>query len=140
VPEEDYAIPFGQADVKREGTDVTIVATGLKVSFSLGIAEAMAEKVSIEVIDPRTLEPLDIDTIVESVKKTGRLVIVDEDTKRCGPGAEIGMQVMENAFDYLDAPIQRVAAANMPIPGGVMEKYVLPQTDDIVAAVKAVMD
>ncbi|MEE9556142.1 MAG: alpha-ketoacid dehydrogenase subunit beta [Candidatus Adiutricales bacterium] len=140
VPEEDYAIPFGQADIKREGTDVTIVATGLMVSFSLGIAEAMAEKVSIEVIDPRTLEPLDIDTIVESVKKTGRLVIVDEDTKRCGPGAEIGMQVMENAFDYLDAPIQRVAAANMPIPGGVMEKYVLPQTDDIVAAVKAVMD
>jgi len=139
IPEEEYTIPFGVADIKREGTDVTVVATSYMVQLSLQVAEEMKDKVSIEVVDPRTLEPLDIDTIAESVRKTGRVVIVDEDTRRCGVGAEIGMQIMENAFDSLDAPIQRVAAANLPIPGAYMEQYVLPQTKDIAAAIEAVI-
>ncbi len=139
IPEEEYTIPFGVADIKREGTDVTVVATSYMVQLSLQVAEEMKDKVSIEVVDPRTLEPLDIDTIVESVRKTGRVVIVDEDTRRCGVGAEIGMQIMENAFDSLDAPIQRVAAANLPIPGAYMEQHVLPQTKNIVAAIEAVI-
>lgn len=139
VPEEEYTIPLGAADVKREGKDVTVVATSLMAQLALNVASELEGRVSVEVIDPRTLEPLDIDTIVNSVKKTGRLVIVDEDTKRCGVGAEIGMQIVENAFDSLDAPIQRVAAANLPIAGGYMEQHVLPQPKDIVAAIQAVM-
>jgi len=91
------------------------------------------------VIDPRTLEPLDIDTIIASVTKTGRVVIVDEDTKRCSMSTEIAMQIMERAFDSLDAPIQRVGAANLPIAGAFMEEYVLPQPRDIVSAIKAAM-
>jgi len=139
VPEEEYTIPLGVADVKREGKDVTVVATSLMAQLALNVASELEGRVSVEVIDPRTLEPLDIDTIVNSVKKTGRVVIVDEDTKRCGVGAEIGMQIMESAFDSLDAPIQRVAAANLPIAGGYMEQYVLPQPNDITAAIQAVM-
>ena len=139
IPEEEYMIPFGVADIKRKGTDVTVVATSYMVQLALQVAEEMKDKVSIEVVDPRTLEPLDIDTIADSARKTGRGVIVDEDTRRCGVGAEIGMQIMENAFDSLDAPIQRVAAANLPIPGAYMEQYVLPQPKDIVAAIEAVI-
>ena len=139
VPEEEYTIPFGVADVKREGKDVTVVATSAMVHLALGVAAELEGKVSVEVVDPRTLEPLDIDTIVSSVKKTGHVVIVDEDTKRCGVTAEITAQIMENAFDALDAPIQRVAAANFPIPAGFMEEHVLPQPRDIVAAIEAVM-
>ena len=139
IPEEEYTIPFGVADIKRKGTDVTVVATSYMVQLALQVAEEMKDKVSIEVVDPRTLEPLDIDTIAASARKTGRVVIVDEDTRRCGVGAEIGMQIMENAFDSLDAPIQRVAAANLPIPGAYMEQYVLPQPKDIVAAIEAVI-
>jgi pyruvate/2-oxoglutarate/acetoin dehydrogenase E1 component len=139
VPEEEYTIPFGEADIKREGNDVTVVATGLMVHHALGVANELEGKVSVEVIDPRTLEPLDIDTIIKSVKKTGHVVIADEDTKRCGVTAEIGMQIMEMGFDYLDAPIKRVAAANCPIPGGFLEEHVIPQPKDIKAAIEAVM-
>jgi pyruvate/2-oxoglutarate/acetoin dehydrogenase E1 component len=139
VPEDDYTIPFGQADIKREGSDVTVVAIGLMVHHALRAAKELEGSISVEVIDPRTLEPLDIDTIVESVKKTGRAVVIDEDTERCGVTAEIGFQIMERAFDYLDAPIKRVAAANLPIPSGFMEPYVLPQQKDVVEAIKAVM-
>ena len=139
VPEEEYTIPLGQADIKREGKDVTVVATSYMAKLALDVANELDGRISIEVVDPRTLEPLDIETILASVRKTGRVVIVDEDTKRCGVGAEIGMQIMENAFDSLDAPIQRVGAANMPIAGGFMEQYILPQPKDIVAAIEAVM-
>ena len=138
IPEEEYTIPLGQADIKREGTDVTVVAISMMVHMALGVAQELEGKVSVEVIDPRSLEPLDIDTIVESVKKTGRAIVVDEDISRCGVAAEIGMQIMEKAFDYLDAPIRRVAAANYPIPGGFLEDAVLPQTKDIKAAIEAV--
>jgi pyruvate/2-oxoglutarate/acetoin dehydrogenase E1 component len=139
VPEEEYTVPLGVAEVKREGTDVTVVATSLMVQHTLAAAAQLEGKVSVEVVDPRTLEPLDMDTIVKSVKKTGHVVIADEDTKRCGPTAEIGMQIVENAFDALDAPIERVAAANMPIAAGYMEQYVLPQPADIVAAINRVL-
>ena len=139
IPEEEYLIPFGQADIKREGSDVTVVAISRMVHHSLAAADALKSKVSVEVIDPRTLEPLDIDTIVASVKKTGRAVIVDEDNKRCGVTSEIAAQIMDNAFDYLDAPIKRVASADLPIAAGLAEKYVLPQQTDIIAAIEAVM-
>jgi len=139
VPEEEYTIPLGVADIKREGKDVTVVATSYMVKLALDVASELEGKVSVEVIDPRSLEPLDIDTIIASVTKTGRVVIVDEDTKRCSVSSEIGMQIMEKAFDSLDAPIQRVGAANMPIAGAFMEQYVLPQPSDVVAAIETVM-
>jgi pyruvate dehydrogenase E1 component beta subunit len=140
VPEEEYTIPFGVADVKREGKDVTVVATGFMVKMSLEVAGQLQEKgISMEVIDPRTLEPLDIETIVASVKKTKRAVIVDEDTLRCGVTGEIAAQIMEKAFDYLDAPIQRVASANLPMPSLFMEEYVLPQPKKIADAIRAVL-
>ena len=136
VPEEEYTIPLGEADIKREGSDVTVVAISYMVKMALDIADQLQEKgISIEVVDLRTLEPLDIDTVVASVKKTRRVVIVDEDVSRCGVTSEIGMQIMERAFDYLDAPVQRVAAANLPIPDGVLAQYVLPQPQDIVQAI-----
>jgi pyruvate dehydrogenase E1 component beta subunit len=139
IPEEEYTIPFGQADIKREGTDVTVVATSFMVQLALGVAKELEGRISVEVVDPRTLEPLDIETIVASVKKTGRLVVVDEDTLRCGVTSEIITQVLENAFDYLDAPPQRVAAANLPIAAGFMEEHVLPQPKAILAAIEKVM-
>jgi acetoin:2,6-dichlorophenolindophenol oxidoreductase subunit beta len=140
VPEEEYTIPFGAADVKREGKDITVIATSYMVSLALEVADQLKEKgIRVEVVDPRTLEPLDIDTIVASVKKTKRVVIVDEDTSRCGVTAEISMQIMERAFDYLDAPIQRVATANLPIPCFNMEPHVLPQPQNIADAIRAVM-
>ena len=136
VPEEDYVIPFGQADVKREGDDITVVATALMVHWAMEAAEELKDQASIEVIDPRTLEPLDLDTILKSVEKTGRLLIVDEDTERCGFAGELSAQIMEHAFDYLDAPVKRVCAANYPIPACTMEKHVLPQPEQILAAIK----
>jgi pyruvate dehydrogenase E1 component beta subunit len=139
VPEEEYAIPLGEADVKRDGTDVTIVATSNMVSLSLDVARELEGKISVEVIDPRTLEPLDTETIVASVRRTGRAVVVDEDTKRCGATAEISSQITESAFDALRAPVQRVAAANIPIPGGIAEERCLPQRSDILAGVESVM-
>jgi len=138
VPDGEYTIPFGKADIKKEGKDVTVVATALMVQHALSVAKELEGKISVEVVDPRTLEPLDIETIVKSVKKTGRVVIADEDTKRCGVTAEIGMQIMENAFDSLDAPIQRVAAANYPLAGGYLEQYMLPGPQNIKEAIEKV--
>jgi len=139
VPQEEYTIPLGVADVKRAGDDVTVVATGQMVHQALAVAAEIENAVSLEVIDPRSLEPLDIETIVASVKKTGRLVVMDEDTRRCGVGAEIVMQVIEHCFDSLDAPPQRLGAANLPIPGGYTERHVLPQPPDLRAAIEAVI-
>lgn len=141
VPDEEYTVELGVADVKREGSDVTVVATGYMVRLTLQVADILqSEKdLSIEVIDPRTLEPLDMETIVKSVKKTHRVVIVDEDTLRCGPHAEIGMQIMKEAFDYLDAPVERVGAANYPIAAGYLEQFILPQPQQISDAITAIM-
>jgi pyruvate/2-oxoglutarate/acetoin dehydrogenase E1 component len=141
VPEEQYTIPLGQADVKRAGTDVTIVATGLMVSKSLAAAERLAaDGIQAEVVDPRTLVPLDKATIIESVKKTGRLVVVHEAVKRGGFGGEIASIIAEEAFDYLDAPIKRVAGRNVPIAfNEVLEKKAVPDLEDIVAAARSLI-
>ena len=139
VPEEDYTVPIGVAEVKREGSDVTVVATSRMVQYALEVAAKMEGEISVEVVDPRTLLPLDIDTIVKSVKKTGRVVIADEDVKMCGPTAEIAAQIMEKAFESVKVPIKRVAALNMPIPGGRrLAAYVIPGPDNIAAAIRAV--
>ena len=121
---------------------MTVVADGNPVIFAIEAAEQLEkEGISVEVVDPRTLVPLDIDTIVASVRKTGRVVIVDEDAVRCGVGAEIGMQIVEQAFDALKAPIQRVGNPNIPVPASVpLVKVVLPQTEDIIAAIRATLD
>jgi pyruvate/2-oxoglutarate/acetoin dehydrogenase E1 component len=139
VPEEDYVIPLGVADVKREGADVTVVATGLQVKQALEAAAALEGEVSVEVIDLRSLEPLDFGTIEKSLGKTNRLVVVDEDTERCGFAGELMAQVMEKAFDLLDAPVERVCNANMPIPGGYLEVHVLPNPEKIAAAIRKVI-
>jgi pyruvate dehydrogenase E1 component beta subunit len=141
VPETPYAIPFGQADVKREGTDVTIIATMLMVHRALAVAEQLAEEgISVEIIDPRTLVPLDADTIARSIAKTHRAVVVSEDVARAGVAAEIMAVIAEHCFYDLDAPVQRVSAANAPVPfGPASERHAIPQTDAIVAAVRRVL-
>jgi pyruvate dehydrogenase E1 component beta subunit len=141
VPESEYTIPFGKADVKKTGTDVTIVAIQLMVSQSLEAAEQLERKgISAEVVDPRTLAPLDKETILTSVKKTGRLVIAEEGCRTGGVGAEIAALVAEEALTYLDAPIKRVAALDLPIPfAPVLENYVIPNTEKIINAVTSIM-
>ncbi|WP_341960996.1 alpha-ketoacid dehydrogenase subunit beta [Planococcus maritimus] len=143
VPEELYSIPLGKADVKREGSDVTIVATAIMVHKALEAATKLEEQgISVEVIDPRTLVPLDTKTIIESVKKTGRLVVVHEAVKRGGFGGEIASTIAESeAFDYLDAPIMRLGGKAVPIPyNPELEKSAIPGVDDIVAAVKETLN
>jgi pyruvate/2-oxoglutarate/acetoin dehydrogenase E1 component len=141
APDHEYTIPFGAADIKREGKDVTIVATGLMVHKSVKAAKEL-EKYGIqcEIIDPRTLVPLDRNTIIGSVKKTGRLVIVSEDVLSCGIASEISAMVVEYALFYLEAPIRRVSVPDTPIPfAPVMEQAVIPQVENIVEAVKSIM-
>lgn len=143
VPEELYSIPLGKADIKREGSDVTIVATAIMVHKSLEAATKLEEQgISVEVIDPRTLVPLDTKTIIESVKKTSRLVVVHEAVKRGGFGGEIASTIAESeAFDYLDAPIMRLGGKAVPIPyNPELEKSAIPGVDDIVAAVKETLN
>ena len=141
VPEEEYTIPFGAADVKREGADVTILATLYMVHKALNAAKQLEkEGIDAEVVDPRTLTPLDKEAIIKSVKKTGRLVIVSEDCKTAGVSAEIAAMVAEEAVDYLDAPIKRVAEPDTPIPfSPPLEQYVIPDEKAIMKAVKKVV-
>jgi pyruvate/2-oxoglutarate/acetoin dehydrogenase E1 component len=142
VPEdEDYVIPLGKGDIKRQGEDVTVVATSMMVYKALAAAEELAkEGISVEVVDPRTLVPLDKDIILSSVEKTGRLVIVHEAVKTGGFGGEIAAIVAEEGFDYLDAPIKRVAAHDVPIPFNAgQEQFVIPNEQDIIAAVKEIV-
>jgi pyruvate dehydrogenase E1 component beta subunit len=133
----DGAPGLGVAEVRRPGSDVTVVAASYMLSLALEAATELKDSgIDVEVIDPRTLVPLDIDTIVRSVRKTGRLVVVDEDTARCGVGAEIGAQVMEHCFDALRAPVARVANPNLPVPySPPLERAVLPSTDAIRSAI-----
>ncbi|PKR86314.1 alpha-ketoacid dehydrogenase subunit beta [Heyndrickxia camelliae] len=139
VPEEQYSIPLGKADIKRKGKDVTIVATSIMVHKALEAAEVLEkEGIDIEIVDPRTLVPLDEETIIESVKKTGRVIVVHEAVKRGGFGGEIASVIAESeAFDYLDAPIKRLGGLPIPIPYNPnLEKAAVPQVADIIAAVK----
>ncbi|MCJ7472006.1 MAG: alpha-ketoacid dehydrogenase subunit beta [Actinobacteria bacterium] len=141
VPEEEYTIPFGEADIKREGSDITIVAYSNMLFKSLEAAKELEKDgISCEVVDPRTLVPLDIDTIIDSVKKTGRLVVVTEACKRGSVASDISAKVTEKAFDWLDAPVKIVAGLNTPIPyNSTLEQASIPHTKDIVAAVKDII-
>jgi pyruvate dehydrogenase E1 component beta subunit len=140
VPETEYTIPFGQADVKRAGSDVTIVAYSFMVTKALAAAEQLArEGIEAEVIDLRTVDPLDETTILSSVEKTHRLVIVQEVWRRCSVSSEVAAVVAEKALDYLDEPILRVTARDVPNPfAPVLEEYVLPSVERIVETVRQV--
>ncbi len=141
VPEGEYLVPFGQADIRRAGGDVTIVATGWMVGKALAAAESLAsEGIEAEVIDPRTLEPLDIATIVTSVEKTGRLVLVDQATRHASASAVIAAEVAEQGFSALKAPITQVTALDATVPySEPMEAYVLPDEAKIAGAVHQVL-
>jgi pyruvate dehydrogenase E1 component subunit beta len=136
----DFTIPLGVADIKREGTDATIVARSLMVPVALKAADVLQEQgISCEVIDPRTIRPLDIGTIIESVKKTNRVVVAEESHPFCGINAEISAEITERAFDYLDAPVKRVSGADVPMPYAKnLENLAIPDVNQIVAAVKEV--
>ena len=138
VPETDYLVPIGKADIKREGKDVTIVATSRMVLRSLKAAEVLArDGIEAEVVDPRTLVPLDEETILQSVRKTNKLVTVHEACRRSGYGAEIAATVAEKAFYDLDAPIKRIGAANTPLPfSPKLENFVIPDEQSIVKSVR----
>ena len=139
VPEDPaFAVPFGQAVVRREGKDVTLIAIGGVVPKALKAAEELAQDgISAEVVDPRTLVPLDKAALIQSAAKTGHVVIAHEAHLRGGPGAEIAAMLAEEAVEYLDGPVRRVGARNVPLPySPVLENYVLPDVSDIVAAAK----
>lgn len=136
VPEEEYLVPLGKAEVRREGQDVTIVATGAMVSKALRAAVRLEEEgIDAEVVDLRTVRPLDVETVVGSVKKTGRLVVTHEDHTTCGVAAEVAAIVSKEAFGYIDAPIERVCAPDTPVPfSPPLEDYYLPNEDRLVEA------
>jgi len=141
VPEEDYAIPFGRADIKRSGHDVTVVATSFVVQTALAAAQRLAaDGIEVEVVDPRTLVPLDRATILDSVRRTGRLVVVDETNLSCGVASEISAIVAEEGFDLLRAPIRRVARLDVPTPfSKPLEDAITPTADRIISAVRQVL-
>lgn len=141
VPDDaDFTIPLGVAEVKREGKDATIVARSLMVPVALKAAEELEKQgVSCEVIDPRTIRPLDIETIVSSVKKTNRVVIAEESHPFCGVAAEISAEINERAFDYLDAPVRRVSGVDVPMPYAKnLEDLAIPNVEQVIKAVRAV--
>lgn len=139
VPEEDYTIPIGVADVKRQGKDVTVIAVGLMVRRALEAAEILEkEGISLEVIDPRTLVPFDKETVFNSIRKTHHVVIAEESNKTAGIGAELAAMLQEEMYDELDGPISRVAALDIPMPYNItLEKHVIPDVADIAKAVRA---
>ncbi len=141
VPDEPYTLPLGVAEVKRPGTDLTLVATGRLLLDALEAADTLADEgLSVEVIDPRTLSPLDMDTILASVRKTSRAVVAHEAVRFCGLGAEIAATIADEAFDYLDAPVKRVGAPFTPVPfAPVLEKDYLPGKASLLQAVRDVM-
>lgn len=142
VPEGEYTIPLGVADVKRIGSDITVVASGIMVHKSLDAAEILnSEGISVEVVDPRTLRPLDVDTIAKSVKKTGRLLVVHEAVKTAGWAGEVMASVSEtSAWDYLDAPMRRLTGKDVPIPyNRELEAAAIPQVEDIVKEIRAIV-
>ena len=137
---EDYVLPIGKAKVVRPGNHVTIVAWSMGMSYALKAADELAKKhIMVEVIDLRTLKPMDIETILESVRKTGRLVTVEEGWRQSGVGAEIAAATMERAFDWLDAPVARVTGKDVPMPYAAnLEKLALPSVAEVVEAAKSV--
>jgi pyruvate/2-oxoglutarate/acetoin dehydrogenase E1 component len=142
VPEESYTIPFGEANIVREGKDVTIVALARMVSMAKKAADALAKDgISCEIIDPRTTSPLDEDTILESVENTGRLVIVDEASPRCGMAADISAMVAQKGFNFLEAPIEMITPPHTPVPfAGSLEDLYIPSAARVEAAVRKCME
>ncbi|KPK55618.1 MAG: transketolase [Thiotrichales bacterium SG8_50] len=138
VPEEPYEIPIDKASVKQEGSDVTVLANSEQLQFALKVAIKLAGEISVEVIDPISFAPIDMETILTSLEKTNRLVVVDEDWESGGFASTVSARVMEQGFDLLDAPVTRVTFPNMPIPGGYMEDYLRPNPEKIEAAIRAV--
>jgi pyruvate/2-oxoglutarate/acetoin dehydrogenase E1 component len=140
LPDEEYVLPLGQADVKRRGRDATIVASGYMVHYALQAADVLSEQgIEVEIIDPRTLKPLDEETIFESVRKTHRVVLVQEACRTAGVAAEWGMRIMESCFDWLDSPIIRLAGEDVPIPyANSLENRLWPKPETIVRAVRQV--
>lgn len=138
IPDEEYSIPLGVADIKREGSDVTIISYSRMVQVALKAAVRLEEEgIDAEVVDLRSLRPMDTDTIINSVKKTSRAVVVEEGWKAMGIGAEVSARIMENALEYLDAPVQRVASADIPMPySRPLELATLPNEDRIIEAVR----
>jgi pyruvate dehydrogenase E1 component beta subunit len=141
VPEEEYTIPLGQADVKREGSDVSVIAWGRMVGRALDAAEQVAhDGIDVEVLDPRGLRPLDVDAIVATVEKTGRVILTHEAPKSGGGAAEVAAIIAEEALTALDAPIRRVCAVDTPVPQSLrLEQYAIPSTEDLAVAVKAIV-
>lgn len=141
VPLEDYTVPFGKAEVRRQGEDVTVVAWSRMALRALEAAEKLGkDDINVEVIDPRTLVPFDLETVLVSLKKTGALLIIEEECKRGAAGAEIASSIADEGFRYLKAPVRRVASENVPIPySQVLENFVIPQVDDIVKAAKDII-
>jgi pyruvate dehydrogenase E1 component beta subunit len=140
VPEGDYAVPFGVANLVREGSDVTVVASGRMVGLAAEVADGFGD-VSIEVLDPRTIVPLDEEAILKSLHKTGRLVVVDEDYERCGFSSEVAAIAVEKGFKSLKAPVARVATPNVPLPFNPnLEKHLLPDKEKIERAIRSVLD
>jgi pyruvate dehydrogenase E1 component beta subunit len=137
---DDFVLPIGKAKIVRAGSDVTIVAWSMGMSYALKAAEELAKDgIAAEVIDLRTLKPMDTDTIIESVKKTGRAVTVEEGWQQSGVGAEIVARIMQHAFDYLDAPVMRVSGKEVPMPYAAnLEKLALPSVAEVVEAAKSV--
>jgi pyruvate dehydrogenase E1 component beta subunit len=140
VPEEEYSIPFGQARVMRPGSDVTVVAISGTVPDAVAAAdEAEKEGISVEVIDPRTLNPLDVDSLANSLRKTGRMIITHDAYRTCGVAAEISQRMMEEAFDYLNAPIQRITGLDVPVPSGPLHTSVVPDQNKLLGAIRNMM-
>jgi len=141
VPEEEYTIPLGKADIKREGSDITIIGIARTVWNSLEAAEQLSkEGISVEVIDVRSIVPFDKETVIKSVKKTGRVVIVDEDYDRCGFASWVSSIIADEAFEYLDAPIKRITTPNVPIPFiPPLDQYILPDSKKIINTVKSIL-
>lgn len=140
VPEEEYLVPLGQAQVVREGRDVTIVAISGMIPEALTAAESLAQQgISVEIVDPRTLNPLDMKTIADSVRKTGRAIITHDGCRTGGVGAEIGQRIMEEAFDYMNAPIVRVVGLDVPVPSGPLHLSVVPSRARLAKAVLSML-
>lgn len=141
VPDEEYVIPIGKADVKREGDDITIVSYSRMVHMALSAADMLADDgIGAEVIDLRSLRPLDMETVLASVRKTNRAMIVHEGWRKFGAGAEIAAQIQEEAFDYLDAPVERITGAEVPLPyANSLERAALPKVEDVVEAARRIV-
>ena len=141
VPKEEYLIPFGRAHIVKPGTDISLVAISGTVPEAVAAAEELErESISVEVLDPRTLNPLDTATLADSLRKTGRMVITHDGYRTCGVAAEISQRMMETCFDYLDAPIMRVAGLDVPVPSGPLHSSVVPDRKQLVAAIRHLLN